>query len=101
LTETITLGGLPPWKILACRDHAGGSHQAIKTLFLREMLSRGVLINASHNVTAAFTAADVELVLSAWQDSLAIVHHELERGGLDRRLGNSMIRPPLQARAAS
>ena len=30
-------------------DHAKASKEAVKTLFLREMIAAGVLINASHN----------------------------------------------------
>ncbi|HUA50558.1 MAG TPA: aminotransferase class III-fold pyridoxal phosphate-dependent enzyme [Candidatus Sulfotelmatobacter sp.] len=101
LSDTIALGGLAPWKILAFSDHPGGSRQAVKTVLLREMLARGVLIAASHNVTAALTDADVGLVLGAWRGALAVVGQELDRGDLDARLGNSLIRPPFQARAAS
>ena len=44
------LVGVPPWAILAYRDHAKASKEAIKTLFLRELIAAGVLINASHNL---------------------------------------------------
>jgi glutamate-1-semialdehyde 2,1-aminomutase/spore coat polysaccharide biosynthesis protein SpsF len=101
LSETIRLGGLPPWKVMAFQDHEAGSRQAIKTVLLREMLAQGVLIGAGHNVTAAFTRTDVELVQAAWRHSTRIVRRELERGHLDQRLGNAIIRPPFQARAAS
>ncbi|MBV8538775.1 MAG: aminotransferase class III-fold pyridoxal phosphate-dependent enzyme [Alphaproteobacteria bacterium] len=100
LGELIALGGLPPWKVMAFRDHPAGSRQAIKTVLLREMLGRGVLIGAGHNVSAAFTRTDVELVGDAWYASARVVRDELDRGALDRRLGNSIIRPPFQARAA-
>ncbi|MBI3516934.1 MAG: aminotransferase class III-fold pyridoxal phosphate-dependent enzyme, partial [Proteobacteria bacterium] len=100
LSDTLALGGLPPWKILSVQDHAGGSRQATKTVLLREMHARGVLIGASHNVTAALDDADVDVVLAAWRESAAVVRRELDRGDLDRRLGNSIINPPFQARAS-
>jgi len=101
LDGTVALAGLPPWKTLSFRDHPGGGRQAIKTLFVREMLSRGVLINAGHNVMAALTEDDIDLCLNAWNETLAVVARELERGELDRRLGQDVVRPGLQARAAS
>lgn len=101
LTDTITMGGLPCWKIMAFRDHPGGSRDAIKTVFVREMLRRGVLLAASHNVTAAFTPADEQRVLDAWAGTTLVLREELDRGDLDARLGNDIIRPTFQVRKAS
>jgi glutamate-1-semialdehyde aminotransferase/spore coat polysaccharide biosynthesis protein SpsF (cytidylyltransferase family) len=101
LSEAVGLVGAAPWAILNFKDHAKASKEAIKTLFLREMIAAGVLINASHNVCFAHNAADVARVLAAYDHALAILREALDRGDIDRRLGNQVIRPVFSVRAAS
>ena len=101
LSEAVGLVGAAPWAILTFKDHAKASKEAIKTLFLREMIAAGVLINASHNVCFAHNAADVARVLAAYDHALAILREALDRGDIERRLGNQVIRPVFSVRAAS
>ena len=95
------LAGAAPWAILSFKDHPNASKEAIKTLFLREMLAAGVLINASHNVCYAHNAADVAQVLAAYDYALPMVREALDRGDITRQLGNQVIRPVFSVRAAS
>src|SRR5262249_10067945 len=78
LSEVVGLPGAPPWAILTYKDHANASKEAIKTLFLREMIAAGVLINASHNVCFAHSSVDVGRVLAAYEHALTAL-----RGALD------------------
>ncbi len=101
LADVVKFVGAAPWAILAYRDHAKASKEAIKTLFLREMIAAGVLINASHNICFAHTAGDIARVLAAYDHALAVLRNALDRGDIDRRLGNQVIRPIFSVRAAS
>jgi glutamate-1-semialdehyde 2,1-aminomutase/spore coat polysaccharide biosynthesis protein SpsF len=101
LDEVVKLVGAPPWAILAYRDHANASKEAIKTLLLRELIAAGVLINASHNLCFAHTPADIAHVLDAYDHALGVLRDALDRGDIDRRLGNQVIRPVFSVRAAS
>ena len=65
------------------------------------MIAAGVLINASHNVCFAHDAADIAQVLSAYDHALAVLREALDRGDVDRRLGNQVIRPVFSVRAVS
>ena len=100
LSEAIGLVGAPPWTILTYKDHNGTSKEAIKTLFLREMISAGVLINASHNVCFAHSATDLGRVLAAYDHALTVLREALDRGDVERHLGNQVIRPVFSVRAA-
>ena len=62
------------------------------------MLKEGVLINASHNVTYAVNSTDIDHVLAAYDSALARLSEELQKGDLDGRLGNDIIRPIFQVR---
>ncbi len=101
LGEVVKLVGAPPWAILAYRDHAKASKEAIKTLFLREMIAAGVLINASHNLCFAHTPGDIARVLAAYDHALGVLRDALDHGDIDHRLGNQVIRPIFTVRAAS
>ena len=98
LNEVIALAGTGAWAILTYKNHQNGSKDAIKTLFLREMIAAGVLINASHNVCFAHTGADVERVLAAYDHALAALREALDRGDISQRLGNQVIKPIFSVR---
>jgi len=101
LADVLGLVGSAPWAILTFKDHPKASRDAIKTLFLTEMIQAGVLINASHNVCYAHTPADVAQVFAAYDRSLPVVREALASGDLERRLENRLIRPVFAVRAAS
>ncbi len=98
LSGTIDLIGAAPWKVLSIQDHPNGSKDAIKTLFIQEMLANGVLINASHNVTYAVGEADMAEILRAYKSALSVIARELEKGNLDSRMCNNIIRPIFKVR---
>jgi glutamate-1-semialdehyde 2,1-aminomutase/spore coat polysaccharide biosynthesis protein SpsF len=98
LEGIITLGGLAPWKVLGFADHPAARKAAVKTLFLREMLSSGVLINGGHNVTFAHSESDISNILSAWEAALNVVAQELTTGQLEARLGLPVIEPIFSVR---
>ncbi|MGE4064682.1 MAG: aminotransferase class III-fold pyridoxal phosphate-dependent enzyme [Rhodospirillaceae bacterium] len=98
LAHVIGLAGLAPWKLLMFKDDPRASKEAIKTLFLREMLRNGVLIAASHNVCYAHDTRDIEQVLTAYDTSLAAVAAELAGGRLAENLGTKPIQPVFSVR---
>jgi glutamate-1-semialdehyde 2,1-aminomutase/spore coat polysaccharide biosynthesis protein SpsF len=100
LQSVLSLAGTAPWAIFAYRDHPYGSKEAIKTLFLREMIAAGVLVNASHNICFAHTDADVERVLAAYDHALAALREALDRRDISQRLGNQVIKSIFSVRAA-
>ncbi len=98
LDGVMTVQGLPPWRLLAFRDHPNAEGAAIKTFFIREMLREGVLINSSHNVCYAHGAADIECVSRAYDRTLGRLVEELSRPGFEERLGCPVIRPVFSVR---
>ena len=99
LSDVIGLVGAAPWAILTYKDHPECAKEAIKTVFLREMIAAGVLINASHNICFAHSHSDIAWVLAAYDHALSIVREELDRGDLERRLGNRVIMPLFSVRS--
>jgi len=99
LADVISLAGTSPWAILAFKDHAKASKEAIKTLLLREMIRAGVLINASHNICYAHTPEDLGRVVGAYRHALPLVRGAIDEGDIERQLGNQVIRPIFTLRA--
>jgi glutamate-1-semialdehyde aminotransferase/spore coat polysaccharide biosynthesis protein SpsF (cytidylyltransferase family) len=93
LDNAIKIVGAAPWAILTFQDDRAASKEAIKTLFLREMIASGVLINASHNICFAHTPAEISRVLRAYDHALGVLASALKRGDTEYRLGNQVIRP--------
>jgi glutamate-1-semialdehyde 2,1-aminomutase len=101
LSDTVGFGGLAPWKILIFRDHEQASAAAMKTVFVREMLRNGVLVNASHNVTFSLDDSQQQEILTAYDRALAVLTGELEQRDLDSRLGNDLIQPIFSVRPST
>ncbi len=101
LAGTIAFDGLAPWKLISFGDHPSACKEAMRTVFVREMLRNGVLVNASHNITHAFGESEMAEVLAAYGRALGVLASELETPGLDDRLGDDLIRPVFAVRAAS
>ncbi|HEY9080142.1 aminotransferase class III-fold pyridoxal phosphate-dependent enzyme [Magnetovibrio sp.] len=99
LDNVISLIGAAPWTVLAYKDTETTRKEAIKTLFIREMLKAGVLLNASNNVTAAFTEGDIARVFGAYDYALGNVADALERGDLEAQLGDQIIEPVFSIRS--
>jgi glutamate-1-semialdehyde 2,1-aminomutase/spore coat polysaccharide biosynthesis protein SpsF len=101
LSDQISLIGSAPWAVLTYKDHPKAPAAAIRTLFLREAIACGVLVNASHNVCYAHNEADLSRVLGGYEQALAEVHQALDHGDLLDRLGNQVIQPVFQVRSTA
>lgn len=98
LAELISLVGRAPWKIIAVKDHPTARKEAIKTLFIHEMVHSGVLFLASHNVCYAHDGDDVATVLAAWDRALSKVAAELATEQLEARLPCPAVEPVFKVR---
>jgi len=81
----LTLTGHPAWIFTIWNADAPGIAD-IKLLFMQEMSRNGVLMIASHNVTAAHTDSDFDVVAAAYRAALAIVVDAAAHGDATARL---------------
>ena len=98
MADVMTLSGLPPWTVITFRDHPNARADAVKTLFIREMIKAGTLINSSHNVCYSLSENDLDVVTSGYARALALVSEEIRSGDLESRLGSSIVRPVFSVR---
>lgn len=99
LRQVVSLSGFAPWKLIAFYDHSAARKEAIKTLWIREMASHGVLVNASHNICFAHDIADIAAVDAAYDAAFARISDELRRGDLESRLGSGIVEPVFAVRS--
>ena len=91
--ELLTFTGHPSWKFLKWAVHDPETLNEVKTLFLQEMLRRGVLLLGTHDVTTAFTVEDIDIVATAYAQTLDILVEAIAQGDLARRLECATLVP--------
>ncbi|GIH91043.1 glutamate-1-semialdehyde 2,1-aminomutase [Planobispora siamensis] len=91
--------GRPSCLLFTTKDAEGRPCQAYRTLFLQELLRRGVL-GQSFVVSAAHTPQEVEFTVGAAREAMLVYRKALERKGVDGLLRGRPVAPALRGRAA-
>lgn len=73
LGEVLSLSGHPSWTFLLIKDQPDASAFEIKTLWLQEIFARGLLSLGSHNMSYAHSQADVDRVLTIYDEVFALL----------------------------
>jgi glutamate-1-semialdehyde 2,1-aminomutase len=97
--EFLAFSGHPAWVFQQWSIDDAETLAQAKTLLLQEMLRRGVLVLNTHDVTTAFSDADIDLVVAVYRDALTEVCDGLASGDLGDRLECEPIRPLFRVRS--
>ncbi|MDO8307684.1 MAG: aminotransferase class III-fold pyridoxal phosphate-dependent enzyme [Actinomycetota bacterium] len=84
--EVLAFTGHPAWLFLRWSVAHATTLNEVKTLFLQEMLRRGVLVLGTHDVTTAFTSVDIDHCARAYAESLDVIVDALADGDVHARL---------------
>jgi glutamate-1-semialdehyde 2,1-aminomutase len=98
VSHFISLGGHPSWSFFLIKDTEKYSMWEIKTLFMQEMLARGILILGSHNMSYAHSEADVAELLAAYDQVLPILKEAVDNNAMGNLLRCSPIEPLFKVR---
>jgi glutamate-1-semialdehyde 2,1-aminomutase len=90
--------GRPSCMIFTTKDQNGNPSQEFRTLFLQELLKRGVL-GQSFVISAAHTDADIDQTIEAVEGALPVYAAALERGTTDGLLKGRPVAPALREHA--
>ncbi|MGQ4617277.1 glutamate-1-semialdehyde 2,1-aminomutase [Nocardia sp. R7R-8] len=99
IAEHLRVAGRPSCLIFQTDDSQGRPSQEFRTLFLRELLRRGVL-GQSFVTSAAHTDADIDHTVEACRGAAAVYARALDRGGVEGLLEGRPVAPALRAHAA-
>ena len=80
LADVFSLAGHPTWSFLLFKDARGHSMWEIKTLFMQEMLKRGVLTYGTHNMSYAHSDADLDLLNAVYDEVFTRIATGLSSG---------------------
>jgi glutamate-1-semialdehyde 2,1-aminomutase len=90
--------GHPSWTFLQFADMPTCSQWEIKTLFMQEVLARGILSFGTHNISYAHSDADVARVLSVYDEVFPILREAVEEGGMKQYLRCRPLEPLFRVR---
>ena len=88
----IATAGNPVWTFLLMQDAAPYSQWQIKTLFMQEMLARGILTLGTHNMSYAHSDADIARTLTVYDEVFPLLKEAVD----SRRLESMLRCVPLQ-----
>ncbi|MGX1804430.1 glutamate-1-semialdehyde 2,1-aminomutase [Nocardia sp. NPDC055321] len=96
--DHLCVTGRPSCAVFLTKDPNGVPAQSYRTLFLQELLDRGVL-GQSFVTSAAHTGADIDLTVEAARDAAIVYRKALEQGTVRGLLNGRPVAPALRARA--
>jgi glutamate-1-semialdehyde 2,1-aminomutase len=78
LEGVLRVSGKPCWSFFVIQDSKYADASALKTLFLQEMFSRGILTIGTHNMSFAHSDADITLLMNAYGEVLSILKRAVD-----------------------
>jgi glutamate-1-semialdehyde 2,1-aminomutase len=90
--------GHPSWTFLQFADTPSCSQWEIKTLFMQEVLARGILSLGTHNVTYAHSDDDVAKLLRVYDEVFPILREAVEEGAMKQYLRCAPLQPLFRVR---
>lgn len=98
LSDFIQIGGHPAWTILSIKDTEKYNSWTIKTLFMQEMLKRGILTLGTHEITYAHTEQDIDKLLDAYGEVLPILKEGISNNKVIEMLNCKPLEPLFKVR---
>lgn len=98
LSEVLAVGGDATWPFLIIRDTPNATSWEIKTLFLQEIFSRGILSLGTFNVSYAHTDAEVDFLLSVLDEVFAVMSVAVKTNGVRQVLRCAPLEPLFKLR---
>lgn len=96
--ELLSLSGHPSWSFLTIRGTPRADDFALKTLFLQEVLARGILTLGTHNMSFAHRDEDVDRLIAVYDEVFPILRGTAEHGGIEAALRCEPLKPLFRIR---
>jgi glutamate-1-semialdehyde aminotransferase/spore coat polysaccharide biosynthesis protein SpsF (cytidylyltransferase family)/predicted dehydrogenase len=98
LQNRIQCIGYPFWSLIKFLDADGKDSLLVRSLFTQECVKRGVLLLATHNMTAAHDPLAIEQTLRVYAEVCKTVSHWLSEPHPEAHLEGEMIQPVFKVR---
>jgi glutamate-1-semialdehyde 2,1-aminomutase len=94
----LTLTGHPSWSFLVIKDHGNYTQLQLKSLLLQEMSKRGILLGGGHNLSFAHKEQDIEKLLTAYEEVIAILIDTIAKQDFNERFHGELLEPVFKVR---
>lgn len=94
----LSVSGHPTWSFLLIKDAAPYTQWQLKTLFMQEMLARGILTYGSHNINYSHSDSDLEKLFSAYEEVVAMLVTAVNEQSLEKMLRCQSLEPLFKVR---
>jgi glutamate-1-semialdehyde 2,1-aminomutase len=98
LGVALSTAGHPSWGFVLMQDAGGYSSFEIKTLFMQEMLARGVLTLGTHNLNYAHDDAALDSVIAAYGEVFPILADAIHNRAMGQLLKTKPLEPLFKVR---
>ena len=89
--HVMSVSGHPSWSFVNINGTEKYSNMTLKTYFLQEMFSRGMLMLASHNVNYSHTNEDIQKLLIAYSEVIEKLKYGLVNETIEDELNCSIL----------
>lgn len=96
--KCFSVSGHPAWSFMLINDLGGFTSWQIKTFYLQEIFSRGILSIGSHNMSYAHSDADIERLLKVYDEVLPLVMSAIQEKKLTKELQCKPLEPLFKLR---
>jgi glutamate-1-semialdehyde 2,1-aminomutase len=94
----LSVAGDPTWSFLMIKDAEGASSFEIKTLWMQEMIARGILSLGTHNLSYAHSEADIARLLDVYDEVLPLLGHAVANRSVVQQLACEPLQPLFKVR---
>jgi glutamate-1-semialdehyde 2,1-aminomutase/spore coat polysaccharide biosynthesis protein SpsF len=98
LEDRIKCVGYPFWSLIRFLDVGGKENFLLRSLFSQECAKRGILLLATHNMTAAHEPIDIEQTLKVYAEVCKTMANWLSDPHPEKHLEGEMIQPVFRVR---
>jgi glutamate-1-semialdehyde 2,1-aminomutase len=98
ISQFASTSGDPTWSFLLFGDFEGTSAFEIKTLWMQEMMERGLLSLGTHNISYAHSEADVDALVTAYDAIFPILRQAVDQRAIRQYLKCEPLEPLFRVR---
>ncbi len=96
--DFLGVSGNPTWSFFIIKDAGAYSQWQIKTLFMQEILARGVLTLGTHNMSYSHSDADLDKLFDAYDEVIPLLVEGVRRNKLETMLRCQPLQPLFKVR---
>ncbi|BBN81096.1 glutamate-1-semialdehyde 2,1-aminomutase [Pseudoalteromonas sp. A25] len=93
-----SVSGHPSWSFIHIHEYSGYSALQLRSLFIQEMAKRGILVNASHNLSFAHKAHHIQALLSAYEEVIPALLNCVETHSFQKHFDGELLQSVFKVR---